>query len=114
MFTPDISYTIGEPGPSAVEFVNSGVESLKKNSWVDAAHIGIQGQSWGGYQVAYLITQTNMYAAAWAGDAGDRTVPPTATRAQTRAGRSRRAVRWITGPGPRWSGTTARSSRTSR
>jgi dipeptidyl aminopeptidase/acylaminoacyl peptidase len=67
VFTPDISYTIGEPGPSAVEFVNSGVESLKKNSWVDGAHIGIQGQSWGGYQVAYLITQTNMYAAAWAG-----------------------------------------------
>jgi dipeptidyl aminopeptidase/acylaminoacyl peptidase len=67
VFTPDISYTIGEPGPSAVEFVNSGVEALKKNSWVDAAHIGIQGQSWGGYQVAYLITQTNMYAAAWAG-----------------------------------------------
>ncbi|GAA3965629.1 alpha/beta hydrolase family protein [Hymenobacter antarcticus] len=67
VFTPDISYTIGEPGPSAVEFINSGVEELKKNSWVDAAHIGIQGQSWGGYQVAYLITQTNMYAAAWAG-----------------------------------------------
>jgi dipeptidyl aminopeptidase/acylaminoacyl peptidase len=67
VFTPDISYTLGEPGPSAVEFVNSGVEELKKNAWVDAAHIGIQGQSWGGYQVAYLITQTNMYAAAWAG-----------------------------------------------
>lgn len=67
VFTPDISYTIGEPGPSAVEFINSGVEALKKNSWVDAAHIGIQGQSWGGYQVAYLITQTNMYAAAWSG-----------------------------------------------
>ncbi|QNE41312.1 S9 family peptidase [Hymenobacter sp. NBH84] len=67
VFTPDISYTIGEPGASAVEFVNSGVEALKKNSWVDGAHIGIQGQSWGGYQVAYLITQTPMYAAAWAG-----------------------------------------------
>ncbi|MFC7668357.1 alpha/beta hydrolase family protein [Hymenobacter humi] len=67
VFTPDISYTIGAPGPSAVEFINSGVESLKKSSWVDASHIGIQGQSWGGYQVAYLITQTNMYAAAWAG-----------------------------------------------
>ncbi|MDO7888269.1 S9 family peptidase [Hymenobacter cheonanensis] len=67
VFTPDISYTIGEPGPSAVEFINSGVEALKKNSWVDGAHIGLQGQSWGGYQVAYLITQTNMYAAAWAG-----------------------------------------------
>ena len=67
VFTPDISYTVGEPGPSAVEYVNSGVEALKQNPWVDGAHIGIQGQSWGGYQVAYLITQTNMYAAAWAG-----------------------------------------------
>ena len=67
VFTPDISYTVGEPGPSAVEFINSGVEALKQNSWVDAAHIGLQGQSWGGYQVAYLITQTSMYAAAWAG-----------------------------------------------
>lgn len=67
VFAPDISYITGHPGASAVEFVNSGVEALKKNAWVDAAHIGIQGQSWGGYQVAYLITQTNMYAAAWAG-----------------------------------------------
>jgi dipeptidyl aminopeptidase/acylaminoacyl peptidase len=67
VFAPDISYETGYPGPSAVEYVNSGVESLKKNAWVDGAHIGIQGQSWGGYQVAYLITQTNMYAAAWAG-----------------------------------------------
>ncbi len=67
VFTPDISYERGQPGASAVEFINSGVENLKKNAWVDAAHIGIQGQSWGGYQVAFLITQTNMYAAAWAG-----------------------------------------------
>lgn len=67
VFAPDISYQTGHPGASAVEYINSGVEALKKNSWVDAAHIGIQGQSWGGYQVAYLITQTNMYAAAWAG-----------------------------------------------
>ncbi|MGI4750373.1 MAG: prolyl oligopeptidase family serine peptidase [Janthinobacterium lividum] len=67
VFTPDISYERGQPGGSAVEFINSGVENLKKNAWVDAAHVGLQGQSWGGYQVAFLITQTNMYAAAWAG-----------------------------------------------
>ncbi|MFD0794137.1 S9 family peptidase [Mucilaginibacter litoreus] len=67
VFAPDISYQTGYPGASAVEYVNSGVEYLKKNQWVDSEHIGIQGQSWGGYQVAYLITQTNMYAAAWAG-----------------------------------------------
>jgi len=67
VFAPDISYQTGHPGASAMEYINSGVESLKKNPWVDTAHIGLQGQSWGGYQVAYLITQTNMYAAAWAG-----------------------------------------------
>jgi dipeptidyl aminopeptidase/acylaminoacyl peptidase len=67
VFAPDISYETGHPGASAAEFVNSGMESLAKNPWVDAAHMGIQGQSWGGYQVAYLITQTHMYAAAWAG-----------------------------------------------
>ncbi|MFC4210515.1 S9 family peptidase [Pedobacter lithocola] len=67
VFAPDITYTKGYPGQSAVEFINSGVENLKKNSWVDGSKIGIQGQSWGGYQVAYLITQNNMYAAAWAG-----------------------------------------------
>ncbi|MDE5436584.1 prolyl oligopeptidase family serine peptidase [Elizabethkingia meningoseptica] len=68
VFTPDISYNEnGHPGRYAIEYINSGVEHLKKNSWVDGQHIGIQGQSWGGYQVAYLITQTNMYAAAWAG-----------------------------------------------
>ncbi|WP_248282149.1 alpha/beta hydrolase family protein [Mucilaginibacter robiniae] len=67
VFTPDISYTTGHPGASAVEYVNSGVQALEKNPWVDSKHVGIQGQSWGGYQVAYLITQTDMYAAAWAG-----------------------------------------------
>lgn len=67
VFAPDISYETGYPGKSAEEFINSGVESLKKNAWVDGTKIGIQGQSWGGYQVAHLITATNMYAAAWAG-----------------------------------------------
>lgn len=67
VFTPDISYVDGLPGESAMEYINSGVEKLKKNSWVDGTKIGIQGQSWGGYQVAYLIAHTDMYAAAWSG-----------------------------------------------
>lgn len=67
VFTPDISYETGHPGKSAEEYINSGVESLKKNAWVDGTKIGIQGQSWGGYQVAHLVTATDMYAAAWAG-----------------------------------------------
>ncbi|WDT67298.1 alpha/beta hydrolase family protein [Cloacibacterium sp. TD35] len=67
VFAPDISYEDGHPGQSAVEFINSGVEYLKKNPWVNGDKIGIQGQSWGGYQVAYLITHNDMYAAAWSG-----------------------------------------------
>lgn len=67
VFTPDISYDRGYPGKSAEIYINSGVEALKEFPFVDGDHIGIQGQSWGGYQVAHLITRTDMYAAAWSG-----------------------------------------------
>lgn len=67
VFAPDIRYEIGSPGKSAEEYINSGMRYLAQNSWVDSTKMGIQGQSWGGYQVAHLITRTNMYAAAWTG-----------------------------------------------
>lgn len=67
VFTPDIQYTTGHPGESAYNSVVSGVEELSKNNWVDKENIGIQGQSWGGYQTAYLITRTNIFKAAGAG-----------------------------------------------
>lgn len=67
VFTPDISYTIGHPAKSAYDYVVSATKDLMKNKWVDAANVGIQGQSWGGIQVAQLITMTNIYKAAWAG-----------------------------------------------
>lgn len=68
VFAPDIRYEIGYPGRSAEEYINSGMRHLARNhTWVDSTKMGIQGQSWGGYQVAHLITRTDMYAAAWAG-----------------------------------------------
>lgn len=67
VFAPDIAYTIGHPAKSAYDYIVSGTQALMKNKWVDGKHIGIQGQSWGGIQVAQLITMTNIYAAAWAG-----------------------------------------------
>ncbi|HEV7332950.1 MAG TPA: prolyl oligopeptidase family serine peptidase [Flavisolibacter sp.] len=67
VFVPDISYTKGHPGKDAYNYVVSGAQSLAKMPWVDAKNIGIQGQSWGGYQIAHLITATNMFKAAWAG-----------------------------------------------
>ena len=67
VFVPDIVYTRGLPGESAVNCIVSGAESLTRFPWVDAENMAIQGQSWGGYQVAYLITRTGMFKAAGAG-----------------------------------------------
>ncbi|MDR0573479.1 MAG: prolyl oligopeptidase family serine peptidase [Tannerella sp.] len=67
VFVPDIYYVDGYPGRSAYNSIVAGAEALCENPWVDKEHIGIQGQSWGGYQTAYLITQTNMFAAAGSG-----------------------------------------------
>ena len=64
VFTPDIVYTIGQPGPSAAKAVIPGVQSLIARGFVDPKKIGVMGQSWGGYQIAYLITVTNIFAAA--------------------------------------------------
>lgn len=67
VFTPDIRYGVGQPGMDAYNAVVSGAEALAKNRWVDNERMAIQGQSWGGYQVAYLVTKTNMFRAAGAG-----------------------------------------------
>ncbi len=67
IFEPDISYQNGYPGPSAMKSVIPGVQMLLARGYVDPARLGLQGQSWGGYQIAYMITQTSMFAAAMAG-----------------------------------------------
>ncbi|HQV59389.1 MAG TPA: prolyl oligopeptidase family serine peptidase [Chitinophagaceae bacterium] len=67
VFSPDIRYTIGHPAKSCYDYVVSAAQDLAKQRWIDAKNIGIQGQSWGGIQVAQLITMTNMFKAAWAG-----------------------------------------------
>ena len=67
VFDPNIYYKTGEPGQSAYNSVVSAAKYLASMPWVDSAKMGIQGQSWGGYQVAYLITKTNLFKAAGAG-----------------------------------------------
>ncbi|HEY3287140.1 MAG TPA: prolyl oligopeptidase family serine peptidase [Gemmatimonadaceae bacterium] len=64
VFMPDIVYTDGFPGPSAAKAIIPGVQSLIARGFVDSRKLGVTGQSWGGYQSAYLITVTNMFAAA--------------------------------------------------
>jgi dipeptidyl aminopeptidase/acylaminoacyl peptidase len=64
---PDIVYTIGHPGQSALKCVLPAVQSVVDKGFVDEKAIGIQGHSWGGYQIAYMITQTTRFRAASAG-----------------------------------------------
>ena len=67
IFNPDIYYKEGYPGESAFNCVMPGITSLIDKGFVDEEHIGAQGHSWGGYQVAYLATRTNMFAAIESG-----------------------------------------------
>lgn len=67
LFVPDIPYKTGEPGPSAANSILPGVEHLIETGFVDKDKIGMQGHSWGGYQTAYLVTQTDMFACAESG-----------------------------------------------
>ncbi len=67
IFNPDIIYRVGYPGESAYDCVMSGVTSLLGEGFVDRERIGLQGHSWGGYQAAYLVTKTDLFAAVEAG-----------------------------------------------
>ena len=67
IFNPDVHYRIGYPGESCYNSVIPGVTKLIDMNFIDKDHIGVQGHSWGGYQNAYLITKTDIFAAAKAG-----------------------------------------------
>jgi dipeptidyl aminopeptidase/acylaminoacyl peptidase len=67
VFYPDISYKAGAPGISALNCVKSGVNEVLKLGYVDAKKIGLYGHSFGGYESAFIATQTDMFAAIVAG-----------------------------------------------
>ncbi len=67
VLTPDIVYTQGFPGQSALKCVLPSIDAVVEKGFVKESAIGIQGHSWGGYQIAYMVTQTNRFKAAEAG-----------------------------------------------
>ena len=61
-------YIDGHPAKSAYDCIVSGTDYLAKNyRWIDSTRMALQGQSWGGYQTAMLVTMTNKYKCAMAG-----------------------------------------------
>lgn len=67
VLVPDIKYELGHPGKSAMDHVIPATNAVVDMGFVDKDKMAIQGQSWGGYQVAHIVTRTDMYAAAGAG-----------------------------------------------
>ena len=68
VFIPDVRYKPGYPAKGAFDCIMSGTDHLLKlYKNIDSTRMGLQGQSWGGYQSAQLITMTKRYAAAMAG-----------------------------------------------
>jgi len=67
IFNPDVYYKEGYPGEDAFNCVMPGITALIEKGFVDEKAIGAQGHSWGGYQVAYLATRTNLFAAIESG-----------------------------------------------
>lgn len=67
MFQPDIVYKVNDPGMSAVWAVVPAVKAAIATGIVDSANVALHGHSWGGYQTAFLVTQTNIFKSAIAG-----------------------------------------------
>jgi len=61
---PDIVYQINDPGMSSVWCVLPAIEAAAATGIVDKSRVGLHGHSWGGYQTAFLITQTELFKAA--------------------------------------------------
>ncbi|WP_264564389.1 alpha/beta hydrolase family protein [Flavobacterium sp. N3904] len=64
---PDIIYQMGNPGSSAVACVTAGVHAVVEKGVVDKHRIGLYGHSFGGYETNFILSQTNIFAAAVSG-----------------------------------------------
>ncbi|MBX9927733.1 MAG: prolyl oligopeptidase family serine peptidase [Gemmatimonadaceae bacterium] len=64
---PDITYKLDEPGQSAVRCVVPAVKAAIAAGVAEPGHIGLQGHSWGGYETAFITTQTDVFNTAIAG-----------------------------------------------
>lgn len=67
VFLPDIRFEVGTPGFAATKSLVPGVQKLIEMGVADPDKIGLHGHSWSGYQTAFMITQTDIFAAAIAG-----------------------------------------------
>jgi dipeptidyl aminopeptidase/acylaminoacyl peptidase len=61
---PDVKFRDNDPGASSRECVLAALEAAVATGAVDREKVGLYGASWGGYQTAFIITQTDVFKAA--------------------------------------------------
>jgi dipeptidyl aminopeptidase/acylaminoacyl peptidase len=64
---PDIVYRDRDPGLSAKDALEPAVEAVVATGMVDPKRVGLVGQSWGGYQTAFMSSVSRTFAAGVAG-----------------------------------------------
>jgi dipeptidyl aminopeptidase/acylaminoacyl peptidase len=67
VFLPDVRFEVGRPGISSLKSVVPGLKKLVDMGLADPEALGLHGHSWSGYTTAYIVTQSNIFAAAVAG-----------------------------------------------
>lgn len=68
VFLPDTYVSEDGPGLSALDCVTNAVNKVLQDvSAIDASKLGLIGQSFGGYETNFIITQTSLFAAAVSG-----------------------------------------------
>jgi len=64
VFTPDIFFTVGKTGESALSAVATAADHLSKLSFVNSKKIGLNGCSFSGFTTNYIITHSDIFASA--------------------------------------------------
>lgn len=67
VFLPDVRFEVGSPGLAATKSVVPGVQKLIEMGLADPDGVALHGHSWSGYQTAFIVTQTDLFATAVAG-----------------------------------------------
>lgn len=65
---PDIRFTIGDTGKSAVACITAAINTVDSKGILDRSRMGLIGHSYGGFIAGFAVTETNIFAAAVAGN----------------------------------------------
>lgn len=64
---PDIVFRPRDPGMSVLECVTAATKKALESGRIDPKRVGLIGHSWGGFGTAFVMTQTDLFAAGVAG-----------------------------------------------